>query len=105
MLFFFKQQAPLTTRGAAQKLYVPTGANRYYYVYGRPIETTPDMAEDRERAAAVYAEVKRAVEDCITYLLEQRDADPYADLLRRGLYERARSEQAPTFSPPSHIKL
>lgn len=90
---------------AAQPLYLPSGLNRYYFLYGKPIRTTPEMAKDKDAAARVYKEARRAVEDSVTYLLEQRERDPFRDPVRRLLHERVTGAQAPTFVPPRDVKL
>lgn len=90
-----------------QKFYVPANGalNRFYFLFGKPIKTTKDMAKDRERVAEVYADTKRALEDSITYLLEHRERDPFRNPLRRLLWERRERRQAPTFTPPPDVRL
>lgn len=90
-----------------QKFYVPAGLplNRYYFLFGKPIKTSRDIAKDRDRVAELYADTKRALEDCITYLLEQRENDPFRNPLRRLLWERRERRQAPTFVPPPDVRL
>ena len=90
---------------AMQPLYLPSGLNRYYFLYGKPIPTRPEMAKDKDAAARVYKQARRAVEDCVTYLLEQRERDPYREPVRRLLHERATGAPAPTFIPPPDVKL
>ena len=54
--------------------------------------------QDRERCDELYRQVRTSVEDGLAYLLEQRERDPYGELLPRALYEGAyRGRQAPTF--------
>lgn len=74
--------------------------NRLYFLFGRPIETSADMVQDRQMTDAVYADVKRAVEEQIAYLLAKRETDPYADFRSRMLYENrlfAEPRKAPSF--------
>ena len=95
--------------GHVQKLYAPPGIlgalNRYYFLFGKPIHTSPDMSKDRDAAARVYKQAQCGLEDCITYLLEQREHDVYANPLRRLLYERMNRRQAPTFVPPPNKRI
>ena len=118
--------APVTTRSARRgvsaavdedmlppddlrfKLYGPSRnlpLHRYYFLFGRPIRTEKAMAKDREEVAKVYSQAKRALEDGITYLLEQRENDPFRSPLRRLLWERRERRQAPAFEPPPDVKL
>jgi hypothetical protein len=63
------------------------------------------MYDDKEQVAKLYQRVKSDVEDCITYLLEQRENDPFKHPFRRLFHERTTGSQAPTFTPPAHIRL
>jgi hypothetical protein len=99
----YKERIPLVC--FLQRFYVPSGLNRYYFLYGKPIRTTPEMASDKEQVAEVYRKVQRDVEDCITFLLEQRENDPFKHPLKRLLHERTTGAQAPTFSLPPHLRL
>ncbi|KAG2498570.1 hypothetical protein HYH03_003321 [Edaphochlamys debaryana] len=77
--------------------------SRFYFHFGKPVRTSPDMAKDREACDKVYGEVKSAVQDGITYLLRKREQDPYADFLTRMVYEAnppfGPKRVAPTFEP------
>lgn len=73
---------------------------RFYFAFGKPITTTPDMASDRAACDAVYADVKGGVEGLMGYLLRRRLSDPYGEALPRLLYEATwQGRQAPTFKP------
>lgn len=75
--------------------------SRFYYIFRKPIQTTPDMAQDREASDLVYKHVKGEVEGGLGYLLRMREQDPYKDFVPRLLYELSRGgrEQAPSFKP------
>jgi hypothetical protein len=88
-------------RASVQRLYVPTGVQRYYFLFGRPIEVPPELVEDRAGAQRVYRRVRRGVEDCVTYLLEAREHDPFRSTPKRLLHERTTGQQAPSFDPQS----
>lgn len=74
---------------------------RYYFLFGAPIETSPELAQDREACQQLYQEVKGRVEGGIGYLLRKRETDPYRDLLPRVAYEASWGWQrrAPSFEP------
>lgn len=75
--------------------------DRLYFLAGKPLQTTPDLVNDEEAAAAMYRELKAALEGDISYLLARREEDPYRDLWRRLAYEASwgGKRQAPTFVP------
>ena len=83
----------------SQRFYVPVGIERYYYVFGKPIKTIPEMYHDKAAIAATYTEIRSGVEGCIQYGLENRERDPYKQLLPRLIHETTRGTQAPTFDP------
>merc|ERR1719247_61394 len=80
-------------------LVVPKSPERFYFLFGRPVELSPDDADDREEMAEVYNGVKAAVQHGIEYLMGRRELDPYSGFLRRQLYEASRREQAPSADP------
>lgn len=54
--------------------------------------------QDRARCDELYAQTKASVEQGISYLLDQRQADPFGEFLPRQLWEAVnRGRQAPTF--------
>lgn len=77
------------------------GPARFYFAFGKPIQTHPDMGKDKAACDAVYGEVKGEVERLIGLLLRKRETDPYKDFLPRMAYENAfgRNKKAPTFKP------
>lgn len=54
--------------------------------------------QNRNRCDELYNATKASVEDGVSFLLEQRQRDPYGDFIPRQLYEQLyRGRQAPTF--------
>jgi hypothetical protein len=74
---------------------------RFYFLFGAPIETSPELAADRAACQEVYRGAKAAVEGGLGYLLRRRESDPYRELLPRLLYEASwgGKRQAPSFEP------
>ncbi|KAG1678974.1 hypothetical protein FOA52_013037 [Chlamydomonas sp. UWO 241] len=79
----------------------PNAPARFYFVFRRPIQTSPALASDRAACDTLYATVKGECEGGLSYLLRKRLQDPYADFGQRMLWEGIRGfrEQAPTFEP------
>lgn len=84
-----------------QRFYVPRAVERYYFLFGRPIETSRNLCDNREAVEKVYQDIKRSVENCLTYLLEARERDPYNNAVKRITYERMNGTKAPSFDPSS----
>ncbi|CAH8266851.1 unnamed protein product [Arabidopsis lyrata] len=80
---------------------VPKIPGRFYYYFGKPIETAGKEKElkDKEKAQELYLQVKSEVEQCIAYLKVKRESDPYRHLLPRMLYQASHgwSSEIPTF--------
>jgi pimeloyl-ACP methyl ester carboxylesterase len=80
---------------------VPKIPGRFYYYFGKPIETAGKEKElkDKEKAQELYLQVKSEVEQCIDYLKVKRESDPYRHLLPRMLYQASHgwSSEIPTF--------
>ncbi|XP_021727534.1 acyltransferase-like protein At3g26840, chloroplastic [Chenopodium quinoa] len=80
---------------------VPKLPGRFYYMFGKPIDTAGMKQElrDKEKAHEVYLQVKSEVERCISYLKEKREKDPYRSLAARTLYQTMHGSEAdvPTF--------
>ncbi|XP_056865139.1 phytyl ester synthase 2, chloroplastic isoform X4 [Raphanus sativus] len=80
---------------------LPKIPGRFYYYFGKPIETAGREQElkDREKAQELYLQVKSEVEECIAYLKMKRESDPYRNLLPRMLYQASHgfSSEIPTF--------
>ncbi|CAL9248535.1 unnamed protein product [Arabidopsis halleri] len=68
---------------------VPKIPGRFYYYFGKPIETAGKEKElkDKEKAQELYLQVKSEVEQCVAYLKVKRESDPYRHLLPRMLYQ------------------
>ncbi|CAM9960864.1 unnamed protein product [Heterosigma akashiwo] len=75
----------------------PRLPSRFYFKFGKPIPTKGIKSKDSEMVAKVYKEAKNEVENCISYLLEAREQDPYKNAQPRLLYERLMGRKAPTF--------
>lgn len=60
---------------------------RYYFVFGRPIDTQSVDGGDREACQRVYDQARLSVESGIEYLRAAREQDPYADGAKRLMYE------------------
>ncbi|XP_050384491.1 phytyl ester synthase 1, chloroplastic-like [Argentina anserina] len=68
---------------------VPKFPGRFYYKFGKPIETAgrKQALRDREKAHDLYLEVQSEVEKCLAYLLKKRESDPYRNLAARLQYQ------------------
>ncbi|KAM7267133.1 hypothetical protein ACFE04_009299 [Oxalis oulophora] len=68
---------------------LPKPPGRFYYYFGKPIETAGRKKElkDRENAHELYLEVKSEVEKLIGYLKEKREHDPYRSIVARTTYQ------------------
>ncbi|KAI3761880.1 hypothetical protein L1987_52302 [Smallanthus sonchifolius] len=79
----------------------PKLPGRFYYLFGKPIDTQGRQEElrNREKAHELYLEVKSEVESCLSYLKERREDDPYRSILSRMLYQLRHGHEAeiPTF--------
>ncbi|CAL8462015.1 g1546 [Coccomyxa elongata] len=80
---------------------IPKAPQRFYYLFGKPIETSRADLDDPARVSQLYRQVKGEVESGISFLLRNRERDPYNHFLPRVLYEAASGgKQAPTFPLP-----
>ncbi|XP_017247512.2 phytyl ester synthase 1, chloroplastic-like [Daucus carota subsp. sativus] len=81
---------------------VPKVPGRFYFLFGKPIETEGRKQElrSKEKSDEVYLEVKSEVENCLAYLKEKRKKDPYRSILARQVYQAIHGPDAevPTFS-------
>ncbi|KAK4846223.1 hypothetical protein QYF36_014526 [Acer negundo] len=82
---------------------VPKVPGRFYYHFGKPIETDGMKHElrDREKSHELYLQVKSEVEKSLAYLKEKREHDPYRELLPRLVYQATNgfTSEVPTFEP------
>ncbi|KAL4333814.1 hypothetical protein GQ457_07G000290 [Hibiscus cannabinus] len=80
---------------------IPKLPGRFYYYFGKPIETEGRREElrNKEKSQELYLHVKSEVEKCIAYLKEKREEDPYRNVLPRLLYQATHgfTAQIPTF--------
>ncbi|XP_010025089.2 acyltransferase-like protein At1g54570, chloroplastic [Eucalyptus grandis] len=82
---------------------LPRIPGRFYYLFGKPIETRGryESLKDRENANELYLQVKSGVENCIAYLLKKREEDPYRNIVDRTVHRALHSplHEIPTFEP------
>ncbi|KAL6952487.1 hypothetical protein U1Q18_050416 [Sarracenia purpurea var. burkii] len=80
---------------------LPKLPGRFYYLFGKPIETEGRKQElrSREKAHELYLEVKSEVEGCMAFLKEKREHDPYRSLLPRLIFQATNGfdSEVPTF--------
>ncbi|KAM4132316.1 hypothetical protein ACJW30_01G241100 [Castanea mollissima] len=80
---------------------LPKFPGRFYYYFGKPIETEGLKQElkDRDKAHELYLQVKSEVRRCLAFLKEKRESDPYRNLLSRLIYQATHSftSEIPTF--------
>ncbi|KAF6161584.1 hypothetical protein GIB67_009463 [Kingdonia uniflora] len=80
---------------------MPKLPGRFYFLFGKPIETEVRKEElrNREEAHELYMHIKHEVENCIGYLKEKREKDPYRSLASRILYKAIHGfeSKVPTF--------
>lgn len=89
-----------------QELYlpglVPKLPGRFYYLFGKPIETRgmKSVLSDRESANKLYLRIKSEIDSIIKYLKKKREEDPYRSILSRAFYQTSWGlDSAPTFEP------
>ncbi|KAD6796085.1 hypothetical protein E3N88_06981 [Mikania micrantha] len=79
----------------------PKLPGRFYYLFGKPVDTQGRQEElrDREKAHELYVEVKSEVESCLSYLKERREHDPYRSILSRLVHQlrHGLETEIPTF--------
>ncbi|CAK7334093.1 unnamed protein product [Dovyalis caffra] len=80
---------------------LPKFPGRFYYYFGKPIETEGRMHElrDKDKAHELYLQVKSEVEKCIAFLQDKRESDPYRNILARLAYQSTHGfdSEVPTF--------
>ncbi|KAI9178353.1 hypothetical protein LWI28_025514 [Acer negundo] len=80
---------------------VPKVPGRVYFYFGKPIETTGRKHElrDRNKSHEVYLQVKYEVEQCLAFLKDKREHDPYRNVFSRLIYQATHGFtcQIPTF--------
>ncbi|XP_002512877.2 phytyl ester synthase 2, chloroplastic isoform X1 [Ricinus communis] len=79
---------------------LPKFPGRFYYYFGKPIQTEGRKElRDREKAQELYLQVKSEVENCLAFLKEKRENDPYRNLFTRLAYQATHglTAEVPTF--------
>lgn len=80
---------------------LPKVPGRFYYLFGKPIETKGREAllKDRNNANDLYLQIKSEVEQSIAYLKKKRREDPYRGFIDRMVYRalNAPLDQVPSF--------
>ncbi|WOG97107.1 hypothetical protein DCAR_0416446 [Daucus carota subsp. sativus] len=73
---------------------LPKVPGRFYFLFGK------QELRSKEKSDEVYLEVKSEVENCLAYLKEKREKDPYRSILARQVYQAIHGSDAevPTFS-------
>ncbi|XP_047048309.1 phytyl ester synthase 1, chloroplastic-like [Lolium rigidum] len=93
----------IKNQGMHPVVLTPKVPGRFYFVFGKPIETRGREKElkDKEKAQHLYLHVKSEVESCLKYLKEKREEDPYRSIVHRLLYQATHGSDAeiPTFEP------
>nr|AZM65208.1 diacylglycerol acyltransferase 9 [Vitellaria paradoxa] len=82
-------------------LILPKIPGRFYYLFGKPIETEGRKQDlrNRDTARKLYLEVKSEVERCIAYLKDKRENDLYRNIFPRLIYQATHGFdcEVPTF--------
>ncbi|KMT13485.1 hypothetical protein BVRB_4g082640 [Beta vulgaris subsp. vulgaris] len=82
---------------------LPKIPGRFYYLFGKPIETQgkEELLRDRKSAEEMYLQIKSEVASSIAYLLKKRDEDPYRNIIDRTIYRlfSTPAQDVPSFSP------
>lgn len=96
------QGVPKARAGAEDEVFVPPLTapgvpSRFYFLFGKPVETEGEDVEDPACEMALYQRVRTGVEESIDFLLAKRGEDPYGQLAPRLLYEATWQRPAPTF--------
>ncbi|GAX82792.1 hypothetical protein CEUSTIGMA_g10218.t1 [Chlamydomonas eustigma] len=68
-------------------LIAPQVPARMYFLFGKPVQITKDLYNDREGSQKVYDHIRKQVEDGIGLLLRSREQDPFKEFLPRYFYE------------------
>ncbi|XP_057963000.1 phytyl ester synthase 1, chloroplastic isoform X2 [Malania oleifera] len=82
---------------------LPKIPGRFYYLFGKPIETNgrEKMLNEKQHANELYLRIKYEVERILIYLISKREEDPYRSIIERTLYQSILGpvDQVPTFDP------
>eukprot|EP00820_Chromera_velia_P023585 Cvel_8794.t2-p1 / transcript=Cvel_8794.t2 / gene=Cvel_8794 / organism=Chromera_velia_CCMP2878 / gene_product=Acyltransferase-like protein At1g54570,, putative / transcript_product=Acyltransferase-like protein At1g54570,, putative / location=Cvel_scaffold492:63039-63887(-) / protein_length=283 / sequence_SO=supercontig / SO=protein_coding / is_pseudo=false len=86
-----------------QMLVAPVGfpkpPDRFYFLFGRPLDCRQIDPNNREQCAAAYRDLRSTVETGIDELRNARERDPFRNVLARLVFSRAfpKAEGVPTF--------
>lgn len=91
----------------SQELFIPgllpKIPGRFYYLFGKPIETKGrnEILKDKKAANQLYLQIKSEVEQNMAFLIKKREEDPYRSVVDRTLYKAmyANSNEVPAFDP------
>ncbi|KAK3183869.1 hypothetical protein Dsin_031155 [Dipteronia sinensis] len=91
----------MATEDISFPVFLPKIPGRFYYYFGKPIETEGRMQElrDKEKAHELYLQVQAEVEKCLAFLKEKRENDPYRNIFPRLVYQATHGfkSEVPTF--------
>lgn len=80
---------------------LPKPPGRFYYLFGKPIKTEGKKLDlkNRKESHEFYLKIKSEVENCIGFLKEKREHDPYRDIASRIFYQSVHgfNSQVPSF--------
>lgn len=80
---------------------LPKLPGRFYYYFGKPIETEGRELElrDKDKAQELYLQIKSEVEKNLAFLKEKRESDPYRNVVARLAYQAMHgfTSEVPTF--------
>lgn len=69
----------------------PGFGDRCYFSFGEPFDLKGLDPKDRDACSETYEQIREAVRRELAWLLAARQQDPYRDIIRRQLWERAAS--------------
>ncbi|XP_011045778.1 PREDICTED: acyltransferase-like protein At3g26840, chloroplastic [Populus euphratica] len=80
---------------------LPKLPGRFYYYFGKPIETEGRELElrDKDKAQELYLQIKSEVEKNLAFLKDKRESDPYRNVVARLAYQAMHgfTAEVPTF--------
>ncbi|CAN6469289.1 unnamed protein product [Victoria cruziana] len=77
---------------------LPKVPGRFYYFFGKPVETSPDLV-DKDEAHSLYLHIKSDVERMLAYLTKKREEDTYRSVIQRYIFQATwgSDREIPTF--------
>jgi len=77
---------------------VPTPPERFYFLFGSPLDLSGIDSRDRQRCGHIYSQIQSEIASQLNALREWRTEDPYRDALPRWLFQASNSgKEVPTF--------